>query len=109
MADNAHKQYIKSRVAPSADAIKRSRNYTATLLPHPSLSWLPSNTVLCINFELLGVLLPGGTEKDSMLKSIKGYRPQQVSGHTSNPPFLFSFIRPYLKLLHLALKVLQSK
>ena len=38
VADNAHKQYTKSRVAPSPDAIRRSRNFTVTLPPHPSLS-----------------------------------------------------------------------
>ena len=38
VAENAHKQYIKSRVAPSADAIRRSRDFAAALPPHPSLS-----------------------------------------------------------------------
>ena len=32
-----------------------------------------------IRYSNLEVLLSGGAEKDSMLKSIKGYRPQQVS------------------------------
>ena len=39
VADNAHKHYMKSRVAPSPDAIKRSRDFTAVLPPHPALSW----------------------------------------------------------------------
>lgn len=38
VADNAHKNYLKSREAPSADAIKRSRDFTMALSPHPSLS-----------------------------------------------------------------------
>lgn len=39
VADKAHKHYTKSRVAPSPDAIKRSRDFTVALSPHPSLSW----------------------------------------------------------------------
>lgn len=57
VADNAHKNYLKSREAPSADAIKRSRDFTMALSPHPSLK----------------VLLDNEADKDSMLKSIKDH------------------------------------
>ncbi|XP_065897947.1 ATP-dependent RNA helicase DDX54-like [Dysidea avara] len=63
VADNAHKHYIKSRVAPSNDAIRRTKDFPVTLLPHPSLR--PSSS-------------PVEAKKDSLLESIRGYRPQQT-------------------------------
>lgn len=66
VADNAQKQYIKSRGQPSPESVKRAKQLPQNVPMHPIFQQL------CSKLEL---------EATHLLDGLKTYKPSQVMGH----------------------------